>query len=77
MESKAKIIFGGNFIWSMCMSVLPLIFFTACSSQKKVSETQSKNENIEANTVNKPTQKVSETSIQQKPKMVESSPYIR
>ncbi|GEM_PF-2527040 len=77
MENKAKVIFGGNFILSMCMVILPLIVFTACGTQKKLSETESKNETIETSSTAKPTYKVNETSVQQKPQVVESTKFVR
>lgn len=77
MENKAKVIFGGNFILSMCMVILPLIVFTACGTQKKLSETESKSDTAETSTAAKPTYKVNEASVQQKPQIVESSKFIR
>lgn len=77
MENKAKVIFGGNFILSMCMVILPLIVFTACGTQKKLSETESKTETVETSSTAKPTYKTDATSVQQKPQIVESTKFVR
>lgn len=77
MKNKAKVILGGKFILPICMVILPLIVFTACGTQKKLSETESKNETIETSSAAKPNYKVNKTSVQQKPQVVESTKFVR